>query len=61
MKIVNISSQTYTDFGIRKVDQVVDSVMRDVLLLSKVVLIVQITRNTVRQSGLRQTYPSASD
>ena len=59
MKIVNISSQTYTDFGIRKVDQVVDSVMRDVLLLSKVV-IVQMTRNTVRQSGLRQTYPSAS-
>ena len=59
MKIVNISSQTYTDFGIRKVDQVVDSVMRDVLLLSKVI-IVQMTRNTVRQSGLRQTYPSAS-
>ena len=59
MKIVNISSQTYTDFGIRKVDQVVDSVMRDVLLLSKVI-IVQMTINTVRPSGLRQTYPSAS-
>ena len=49
-----ISSQTYTDFGIRKVDQVVESVMRDVFLLSKVVIVLlkRSSKNVLRNGGL---------